>query len=507
MRDAALAYAFTNRADYARRAGELLVAYATRYLSYPRHDVNGKDTITAARVTSQTLDESVWLIPVVWSYSLLRDTLAAEQRAQIESKLLRPAANTIIGPSFDNLPNIQCWKNSAIGCVGYALEDQDLISTALDDPTRGFRTLMSRYVVQGGVWAEGSMGYQLYALRALWPLAEAARRHGTDLYANEHYRSLLDGPIALALPNGDPAGYNDNPGLNLTHWGEVYELAYARWKRPEYGRAATLGPRNTITALLYGTGVLPSGECIPKTSVLIARAGLGSMRTEDATIEVRSGMHGGGHGHPDMLNIVTFGKGHTFGVDPGSIGYGAALHREWYRSTIAHNTVCVDQQLQSNADGRVVDWKQDAQATSWKGTANVYAGVTLTREVRLEANRATERFTCESADEHVYDWAFHSLGELTLSMTTSELEGRLGDENGYQHIRQIRQAASDTDWVATWTRGNATLRLHVKGAPGTSLYTGVGPGPNPAEPVAMVVIRRRGRTVVFEVDHVFDSER
>ena len=123
--------------------------------------------------------------------------------------------------------------------MGYALGDQTLIATALDNPVRGFHTLMSRYVVKGGLWIEGSLGYQHYALQALWPLAEAARRQGTDLYSDENYRSLVSGPIGLALPNGDPPGFNDNPGENLAAWGEVYELAYARWKDPEFGRVLT----------------------------------------------------------------------------------------------------------------------------------------------------------------------------------------------------------------------------------------------------------------------------
>jgi hypothetical protein len=109
MRDLGLAFAFTKRPQFASRATELLSAYAARYLSYPLHDKNGKDTVTAGRLTSQTLDESTWLIPVVWAYSLVRSTLSPEQRAKIETDLLRAAANTIIGPSFDNLPNIQCW--------------------------------------------------------------------------------------------------------------------------------------------------------------------------------------------------------------------------------------------------------------------------------------------------------------------------------------------------------------------------------------------------------------
>ena len=150
MRDMALAFRFTGRPELAHKTAHLLLAYSRQYLSYPRHDNYGKDSVNGARITSQTLDESTWLIPVVWAYALIRSTLPAADRQQIESQLLLPAAATIIGPSFAGLANIQCWKDSAVGCVGFALGNHDLISAALADPVRGFETLMSTAVLPGG---------------------------------------------------------------------------------------------------------------------------------------------------------------------------------------------------------------------------------------------------------------------------------------------------------------------------------------------------------------------
>ena len=503
MRDLALAFAFTGRPEFAKRAGELLNAYAKRYLNYPRHDNNSKDTVTAGRLTSQTLDESTWLIPVVWAYTLVRDALTTAERERIETDLLRAAAETIIGPSFDHLPNIQCWKNSAVGCVGFALQDQTLVTTALDNPIRGFRVLMARNVIEGGLWIEDSLGYQQYALRALWPLAEAAKRNGTDLYTNEEYRSMFDGPIGLALPDGEPPGFNDNPGENLAKWGEVYELAYARWKQAEHGRVLQLGPRNSITALLYGEEKLPVGASIPKTSVVFRKSGFAALRSEDVTVAVRFGLHGGGHGHPDMLNIVTYGKGELFGIDPGSIGYGAPLHREWYRSTIAHNTVSVDEQIQSETDGHLTAWQQNSSATSWSGAAEVYPGVKLWREIVLQGDSFTDRFCCESADEHVYDWAFHAEGKLSVSVAIGEEAMPLGSSNGYQHISQLRRASIDRSWIAKWTNKESTLTLHGKGEVGTMLFACAGPGRNPAEQTEMLIVRRRAQKTLFEMKHVF----
>jgi hypothetical protein len=259
-------------------------------------------------------------------------------------------------------------------------------------------------------------------------------------------------------------------------WNAVYELAYVRWRKPVYGCALRLGPRTSLPALLYGNENLPDGDPIPKTSVNYGKAGFAALRSPNVTAAVRFGLHGGGHGHPDMLNLVTFAYGTLFGVDPGSIGYGAPLHREWYRGTIAHNTVCVDRQLQSSADGHEIAWEQDAVRTLWKAAANVYPGVELRRELTLKGDRITDRFICESQSEHLYDWAFHSAGMLTVSIATALRQDPIGHDNGYQHIKALREGATDKDWSARWVQGSTALTLHIKGEPGTVVITGAGPG-------------------------------
>ena len=122
---------------------------------------------------------------------------------------------------------------------------------AIDNPDRGFRAQIAKGVTDDGLWYEGSLGYHSYTMDALWPLAEAARHAGIDLYT-DRMRSLWDAPLALAFPNGDPPGFNDNGGANVDRLGNLYEVGYARWQRPEYGRVAARSPRRNLQALLYG---------------------------------------------------------------------------------------------------------------------------------------------------------------------------------------------------------------------------------------------------------------
>ncbi len=365
---------------------------------------------------------------------------------------------------------------------------------------------MARNVMPGGLWSEGTLGYHQYALQALWPLAEAARLRGVDLYANENYQAMFDAPIALALPDGSLANFNDNSASSLSGWAGVYELAFTRWKRNEYGHLLSLAPRAGLTALLYGAETIPSGDVIPKKSSLLRESGYAVLRSPEASVAVRFGMHGSGHGHPDMLNIVTYGADRLFGLDPGSIAYGVPLHREWYRTTIAHNTVCVNQAQQSNADGAFIAWSSDAEKTSLAAEAAVYAGVTLRRELELRGATLKDRFHCESETEHVYDWAFHASGVLTTSVDMHQPQkDPFGPSLGYNHIEQVQQSQTDGDWTARWQNGSAALVLQVKGEPGTTIFTGVGPGQNPTDRVPMILIRRRTTTTLFDITHSFET--
>ncbi len=502
VRDLGLAYRFTGRVEFAARAREILLGYAERYRGYRLHNTRDEEKVGGGRIMAQTLDEAVWLIPVAWGYALVRDTLAPAERAQIESGLLLPAAETIRSHKM-GIHNIQCWKNSAVGLAGYATGNQELIREAIDDPERGFRAQIARGITDDGLWFEGSLGYHRYTMDALWPLAEAARRAGTDLYG-ARYRTIYDAPLALAFPNGDPPGFNDNRGSNAAAGGALYELAFARWKHAPYGRLVARTERDSLQALLYGVEEIPSGAPIPEESQVLRAAGYAMLRAAGAAVAERFGMHGGGHGHPDKLGIATFAAGRTWGLDPGSINYGAPLHGEWYRATIAHNTVAVDGQNQKGADGKLEDWKTSGGATTLAASADgVYPGVALRRTVRLSKGRLEDRFECRSETGRVFDWAFHSAGRLTTPLKLAPRPGPLGEQNGYQHITGVSSARTDTEWSATWEDGGARYTIRMEAAPGTEVFVGEGPGRDPAERVPVIVVRRHARETVFRAVHEF----
>jgi hypothetical protein len=470
-----------------------------------------------ARVGAQTLDEAVWLIPVVHAYDMVWDRMSPAQREDVARNVLRPSADVIRGHIMP-VHNIQCWKNSAVGLVGLVLGDDALIRDAIDNPVRGFRAQIDKGITEDGLWYEGSLGYHAYTMSALWPLAVAASNAGINLFS-QRYRSLYEAPIRLALPDGSAPGFNDSPGGTVQGLARLYELAYARWNVPMFGRLLRGVDRGGLEALLWGKDTLPSGPFLPTKSDILRSAGYAMMRTMPSrnrvdAVAVRYGMHGGGHGHPDMLNIVVFGAGDLLALDPGSIAYGAPLHREWYRTTIAHNTICVDEANQRDVDGTCEVWDVSGGKTKLVAAASEAApGVQLRRSLTFSSRRPAvqsvlaDRFEATCQTQHTYDWAFHGCGTLETDLKLVNLANGIAAQNGYQHIRSVRRAETDRPIRVSWRTRRARLTITMKGEPATVVFTGESPGRHPADKVAMIIVRRQAKSTTFDATMTIDRLR
>lgn len=71
--------------------------------------------------------------------------------------------------------------------------------------------------------------------------------------------------------------------------------------------------------------------------------------------------HNCGHAHADALSFDLAALGHTMLVDPGTYTYtGSKEMRDWFRSSAAHNTLTIDDESSSTADGPF-SWKTVAR--------------------------------------------------------------------------------------------------------------------------------------------------
>lgn len=191
---------------------------------------------------------------------------------------------------------------------------------------------------QDGVHRENSTHYHLVALRSFLGARENARRFSLEL--PDDFDTLLERACEFALhchrPDGIICALSD---ADSGSYPEVLRLAGALFGRSDFTYAATDG----------SSGRPPTSRMasFPDAGYFFQRSGWGqdSSYADERFLVFDCGPLGeGGHGHYDLLNVEIYAYGHPLLVDPGRYTYaedGENLRR-WFRSTAAHNTVCVD---------------------------------------------------------------------------------------------------------------------------------------------------------------------
>jgi hypothetical protein len=548
-----LAYRFTGQKRYAEEAVQILTAYADRYDTWALHDNHGNPTPNGAKAYSQTLDESIWLIDIAWTYDLVRGAglIDENSKAHIENDLLRASYQTVSKAHKGPTNNIQSWINAAIAAVGFTLHDQNLIHEAIDGPI-GFRYQMRNYV-QEGFWIEGAFGYHFYALRALTATAQMAKQSGLNLWAEEPaLLSLFTGPIGVLLPNGELPAFNDSGRTSLYGQDYLYELAYAASRDERLLPIMEKNGRTNREALLFGVEKVPVAQTLKLSSAVFPKAGYAALRNNenDLTVIAKFGQHGGGHGHYDKLSFVLYSQGRVMGDDPGTQLYGLPLHQQWDQMTIAHNTISVDEKRQAAATGKLIDWKVGADWVAVTMDAgSIYDDVSYQRSMVLTSAYCliADHVRSLSSTSHSFDWMYHNEGSVKLEQPGGdEAVTGLPIGNGYGLLRDVRDAGSGKELRALFTNSLAggdgenhtsnssaatvragqaadmsskvplqsVLELVMPASTDQIFMHGMAPGHDLRRPVPFVLSRKKGADVTFtavispEMDlHVKDQSR
>jgi len=520
VRDLGIVYQVTGDRRYAEKAKEILLAYAERYLSYPLHNIQGKPQIGGGRVGSQTLDESTWLIPMAQGADLIWETLTEAEQQTLTQKLFLPAAKEVILPHKMGVHNIQCWKNSAVGLVGFLLGDEQLIKEDIDNPEQGYWTQMRKGVSPDGVWWEGSWGYHFYTLSALWHLTEAARNCGINLYGVE-LRRMFDAPFKFMMPNWRLPAFNDSTEVALlTEIGSarfgvtqpIYELAYARYRKPIYAELLSRGERRSDLALWFGVGELPKPKPLKWQSANYPASGYAILAKgdgEQATwLCLKYGPHGGWHGHPDKLNFVLYARGQVLAIDPGTARYGVPIQGGWYRTTLAHNTLVVDEANQRPAEGKCLAFGSKGGVDFVVADAGeIYDGVQFRRAIAvLDENSVVVIDHVRCNNERLLDLALHLQGQWA-----NLPEGETWtppNKDGYRYLTdaQVRKFEGLTS-IALNTRQGWQIAVSLLPDALSELITALGVGPGgTADKVPTVILRRKARNLTSALGISFEGQ-
>ena len=184
-----------------------------------------------------------------------------------------------------------------------------------------------------GVHREHSTHYHMLVLRSFLGARENARRFGVEFPRgfDEHLQRACDFALNCRRPDGSIPALSDS---DTGDYSDLFALAAHLFDRPEYLHAATHGAQGFAPA--------NSNVSLPDGGYYVQRSGWGA----DARFLIfdAGAVGDGGHGHYDALSFEAYARGRALVVDPGRYTYSehGGNWRCWFKSTAAHNTVCVD---------------------------------------------------------------------------------------------------------------------------------------------------------------------
>ena len=515
-------------------ATELLDAYAAQYLRYPNRD----NVLGPSRPFFSTYLESIWLLQLCIALDLLESaSTSADVRAlggRVRDELVAPSASLIA--SFDEgMSNRQVWHNAALFAAARVLGDAAMADRAVEGPS-GLIAHLSTSLLADGSWYEGE-NYHLFAHRGLWYGVQMAERAGRPLGTalTSRLRDGFAAPFRTLLPDLTYPARRDSQyavSVRQPRFAESCELGLARGDderlvamlarlydpsvpRGDTGRAASSAdvernlPGTGLTradlswrSLLLARGELPPLEMHALESDLLPAQGIGVLRREGGRLfaALDYGSSGGGHGHPDRLNLLLADGDTRWFDDPGTGSYvDPTLH--WYRSTLAHTAPLIDGRSQPRVNGRLLAF-DDGGAAGWvRAEAELAPGLCVTRSVVLCEDYLVDELAWESDAEHEVALPLHgvelvSAGDATLPRTAAPLSGENGLADGFDFLSETARVDTNGQGVALLraVSGDRVLRGWVFADATTSWWSAMAPGvPGTVARVPLVLARHRAR--------------
>jgi hypothetical protein len=439
------------------------------------------NALWGGRMFGQSLDESVWVSDAARAYQVAKPFMTDNEIEKIENGYLKPCAALLLKRRGGG--NWQMWHNSGLIALGVALQKDNLIDIAINDPQCGYRRMMERHVYNDGWWNEGSPIYHYYPLRAMLLSAEAARCRNINLY-DEKLQNMFVSPASGVYSDMHFPAHNDGwHGESLIDQSKLYEIAYVRFKDPFLldilKESYKYTKRNSAEALLNPSGIVSGNKPLIRKNAYFPDLGVALLVSGNKTAVLKYGPHGGGHGHPDKLSISIHDGEKEILPDMGTSAYGVPDYTQWYRKTLSHSTLTVDAKDQKETTGKLVQFKTTATGGFVEAESNeAYPGVKMSRSLLLDSNRLSDIFIATSDKEHLYDYVL-MLSEKPEFTSKGECFS-LNDAEVYCKISGTEKRQGKKSF--TCKTGNHELSIQLLNVTDFEIITGTAPGIPPSNP-------------------------
>lgn len=495
----AVIYRATKEKKYFDYAVKVMDFYAKHYSEFPLHN---KENFMCdsyedmkwgcGRMMPQGLNESIVAIRFVQTIEILRDELDKDWLDMVYHKMFREMF-ALLAPQATRIHNISCWNLAAIGVMGLAFHDQEMLDFTFGSEYN-IREQLKKGVTTDYFWYEGSIHYNFFLLEGISYLYLFSRIYEYDFgkESSEILEHMFVQAYSYAFDNQYLPNPNDGwPNLNLRTFSYIYHtMARAAGENSAIGNITKLiencPEQRTILPLsepyycknkvcleqlLFNIDFDYSKfEPVKRESRNFPKSNFAMLRNDAWNVFMKYGLNGKSHAHPDIMNVEVMYRGHRISRDLSNAGYRAKLCNEWHRKTLSHNTVCFNgTDITSVNPGKCLYF--DGRKVSALAE-NVYQGVNYTRTLEISEQGMEDSFEVSGNQQGIYDYVFHFESDFGLSTDLALEDGSLGfDQNGYQHVVETKRVKTDGNTAVFYgTAGDGRLKVTVDLPEGSELY-------------------------------------
>ena len=501
---AAVVYRITGEERYLRYIRGILDFYADQYELFDNEAVAKR---FEGKIMNQHLDDAVGMMTILLGMTVVRDVFSPKELERYYSDLFSKEAELFDFFAF-RIYNIPLWIKCAEAMIGVFCKKGDLIDRAFREKY-GILDQLRRGVTSDGMWYEGSMHYHFYCLQPLAYLLLVCRSFEFEIpemkWIYETVERMFTYPITMMFRNRRFPNPNDaHPILTLDRYATHYEYASALFENPLFRRVCGTfhgsdEAQGSLSRLLFNDWP-ESGPVTDFGTVNNAGSYTAMLKSDNTEVFVKYGSHTYLHVHPDVMTIEIAFDGDVVSFDLGSGGYASFLFTEWQRLTPSHNTVAVDMKsMRTLCDGIVEEFDRDRNLLRVKAKG-VYDAVNYKRELRAGDLRVDDRFEIDARGEYVYDWFFYCLGDVECDYSTVSV-AKLGEDEGYQHLFDIRKFQTDDPWHVDFVLEDKTIRAAMQGEPGTEVHMVNSYTDSTERTRHGLMVRRRAEKTVFNTTY------
>ncbi len=499
MNACGIMYQLTGKTLYAQFVKEMLLKYAEMYPNLGLHPA--VKSSTPGKIFWQALNEAVWLVHTANAYDCVYNYINQKDRQYIENNLFYPVAEFISNGNpenyavFNMMHNHGTWATAAVGMIGYAMGDKNLVEKALygskKDGKTGFIKQLDVLFSPDGYFTEGPY-YQRYSIWPFITFAQVIENKQPELRIFKYRNEILNKAVNTLLQctyNGEIIRMNDALLKNLNTQEIIYAVNIAYKNNPsnisllsiaQMQNSFIISDAGIVTAKAlklkkakpfeFKSILLSDGEKGDEGGIAIFRQGEGKNQT---CLTFKATSHGLSHGHFDKLTIGLFDNGNEILTDYGAVrflniepkfgGHYTKENESWAKQTIAHNTATIDQKSHFDADIKISEKfhseilfsdfsKTDFQIIS-AIEKNAAKDVIMQRTVSLLKSKCFEFpvvidiFKVLSNSQRCIDLPFHYSGQvISTSFNAKKISDKLqtfGLNNGYQHLWLEASAKTD----------------------------------------------------------------